>query len=90
MTLTDEQLDALAERLIAKHWSGRTKRAWREVAREAARWAAEQQGEVVWEYQNCRLDWIPCCSKESAESYERGGCPVRAIRVIATTTKEGV
>lgn len=95
MTLTDEELDALAERLEAAlerildfyladdHMVGHH---LREAAREAARWAEEQQGEVVWEVREHVQGWMPATKRE-ATVYEETGFPVRAIRVIATTTK---
>lgn len=88
MTLTDEQLGALAERLekMRTHWQGATPLAIkRAVAREAARWADEQQGEVVWQYEEG--GWLDIRA-EDADSWRDRGYPVRAIRVIATTTKE--
>lgn len=97
MNLTDEQLDALAERLEAAlerildsypadgHMAGHH---LREAAREAARWAEEQQGEVVWQYEEGGDNWRDT-SAIGAVGWEREGYPVRAIRVIATTTKEG-
>lgn len=87
MTLTDEQLDALAERLASTRphkWD------WRDIAREAARWAAEQQGEMVWEvFDPMFKQWVEVPTKAYADRAESIGKPVRAIRVMATTTKEG-
>lgn len=90
MTLTDEELDALAERLIHVwiHAHGDQNAEWRAAAREAARWAAEQQGEVVWERKNpINNGWYSVDDEKEAQARERNGYPVRAIRVIATTTK---
>lgn len=95
MTLTDEELDALADRLWRTHYDfeGGEQEAWEETAREAARWAEEQQGEVAWEmrysWSDMAPEWRPV-SRENAAVYEEHGHPVRAIQVIATTTKEGV
>ena len=87
MTLTDEELDALARRLFRAWpdhdlaWPGFNK-----VAREAARWAEERKGEVVWEVWS-EGSWCTETSEEIARELEANGYPVRAIRVIATTAK---
>ena len=55
-------------------------------AREAARWAEERQGEVVWESSIGRTVWTQEPIERAIE-HEQRGYSVRAIRVIATTTK---
>lgn len=97
MNLNEEELDALADRLANAPRKEAEDRGYAEplgfiestraVAREAARWATEKEreGEVVWQAQ-AATGWYGV-SAELAASLESQGAPVRAIRVIATTTK---
>ena len=48
--------------------------------------SAEPEGEVVWQYRSAMGAWLGADATNAAR-LESEGVPIRAIRVIATTTK---